>query len=302
MGILGRLDLITAAFADAAVDASRWDAAMDTVSEAVGAVGAALFPMEGRLPKLPHSRSLDGTFDKYVRDGWIDRDLRYRGRATMEKRGVTSEFDFTTTDEIKRHPYYQEFLAPHGLRWYAAVKMASGDDLWCVSIQRSIAQGPFSAAALRKLAILSNHLSASAALASALGFARGEGVLSAYEASQSAAVLIDRHGRVLRCNLAAERLFGQDIYIRHGRLVSASHHATAALDRTLHGLMWRSSSMAMAPPVPLPRRSGRPILAHPLWLEGGLPMHSLPARPSSCSWTWRGADARPKMPCGPSST
>lgn len=268
MGVLGRLDLITAAFAEAAVDASRWDAAMETVREATGSAGAILFPVEGRLPALPHSRSLEPSMDAYIRDGWIKRDERDRIRPVLDQRGVGTDLDFITAEGMARHPYYQEFLAPHGLQWFAGVKVASGDDLWCLSVQRSIGQGPFSPAALRELGVLSTHLSASAALARALGFAKAEGALSAFEASGTAAVLLDRHGKALCSNAAAERLFGPDIDIRHGRLVSASHAATATLDRTLHALLWRSPSMAMAPPVPLPRRSGRPILAYPLWLRG----------------------------------
>lgn len=268
MGILGRLDLITAAFADAAVDVSRWGAAMETVCDATGSFGAILFPVEGKVPGLPHSRALEPSMESYVRDGWIKRDERDRIRPALDTRGIGTDLDFMTVEGMDRHPYYQEFLAPHGLRWFAGVKVASGDDLWCLSIQRSIGQGPFSPAALHKLAALSIHLSASAALARALGFAKAEGALTAFEASGTAAVLLDRHGKAMCSNEAAERLFGPDIDIRHGRLVSASRDATAALDRTLHDLLWRSSPLATAPPVSLPRRSGKPILAYPLWLRG----------------------------------
>jgi DNA-binding CsgD family transcriptional regulator len=268
MGALGRLDLMAAAFSEAAVDPSRWHAAMEVVTQATGAVGAVLFPMAGRLPDLPRSRSLEASFDMYIREGWIHHDERYRIRPVLEQRGVATELDFTTLDEMNRHPYYQEFLAPHGLRWFAGVKVASGINLWCLSIQRSIAQGPFSAAEQRSLALLSTQLSASAALAFALGFARADAALSAFEVSRSAVVLLDRHSRVIRCNEAASRLLGPDLDIRNGRLVSGSHDATATLDRALHDLLWRPASTALAAPVRLPRSGRRPTLAYPLRLSG----------------------------------
>ncbi|QRM35116.1 helix-turn-helix transcriptional regulator [Microvirga sp. VF16] len=239
---------------------------MEDVVSATGAAGAILFPVEGKLPQLPHSHSMEPSLDVYVRDGWIKRDERDRIRPALERIGVGTDFDFTTDDEIKRHPYYQEFLAPHGLRWFAGVKIASGDDLWCLSIQRSIAQGPFSPTALRKLAVLSSHLSASAALARALGFARADAALSAFMVSDRAVVLLDRHSCVIRSNEAAIRLFGPDIQVRGRRLVSANHEATAALDRALHALLWQPDSTALLPPVLMPRTQGRPFLAYPLRL------------------------------------
>ena len=84
------------------------------------------------------SRSLGPSFETYLAGGWIEHDERYRTWPIMARKGVATEFDFTTPDQIRTHPYYQEFLAPHGLRWFAGVKVASGDDQWCLSLQRSI--------------------------------------------------------------------------------------------------------------------------------------------------------------------
>lgn len=116
---------------------------MEAVSDLTGGCGPAMFPVRGPLPNLPHSASMEPSFETYVRDGWIERDERYRLWPALQRRGVATEFDIVTQDEIARHPYYQEFLAPYGLRWCALVLVASGEDQWSLSIQRSIAQGPF---------------------------------------------------------------------------------------------------------------------------------------------------------------
>jgi hypothetical protein len=42
---------------------------------------------------------------------------------------IADDFDFTTPDEIKRHPLYQEFLRPTGLQYFAGIKVAAGEDL-----------------------------------------------------------------------------------------------------------------------------------------------------------------------------
>jgi DNA-binding CsgD family transcriptional regulator len=179
---------------------------------------------------------------------------------------VATDFDFLTTHEIDRHPYYQELLAPHSLRWFAGVYLACGDDQWCLAIQRSVAQGPFSSQETRRLAALSKKLGSAAALARALGFARAEAALEAFQISSSAVVMLDRFGQVLRANAAAERLLRGDPRIERRRIVSADRDATAALDRALHAVLWNRSASALMAPVPLPRPEKRPVLAYPIRL------------------------------------
>jgi PAS domain-containing protein len=273
MGTAFNLDKIAAAFAEAAIDSSRWDAAMDVTANVTGGFGAALFPIKGRLSRTPYSRSMGASFEVYVRDGWINHDERYRGARTMVRRGVMTDLDFATSAEIARHPYYQEFLAPFGLRWFAGVKVAAGDDLWCLSIQRSIEQGPFSPTELEQLAGLSNRLGSGAALAQALGFARAEAALDAFSVSGSPVVLLDRCGEVLQMNKAAERLLGRDLQVSCRRIVSMDRNATAALNGTLKALLWARSSSALMPPVLLPRTKSHPLLAYPLRLSGVRPTH-----------------------------
>jgi DNA-binding CsgD family transcriptional regulator/PAS domain-containing protein len=227
-----------------------------------GSFGALLVPVDGRSPSVPFSESLRPSFETYIGEGWIHRDIRYRAVPAMLRRGAASEFDYITAEEIGRHPYYQEWLAGHGLRWFALVKVSFGEDLWALSIQRSIAQGPFSPDEVNRLARLSPSLAAAGALARALGFARAEAALAAFEVSGLAVALIDRLGAVIRLNAAAERLLGPHLKIVRGRIASSDHDATAALDRALHALLWASGRRALAPPVLLPRPEKRPLLAY----------------------------------------
>jgi DNA-binding CsgD family transcriptional regulator len=257
------VDSICAAFSRAAVDPSTWPEAMDRVAHATDSFGAALFPVRGQLPNVPFSRSLGPSFDTYVQNGWMERDERYRAVPAILRQGVATEFDFTNAHEIASHPYYQDFLARFDLRWFAGVKVAVEDDLWVCSIQRTIERGPFSPRELKQLAGLSTRLSSAASLARALGFARAEAALNAFEISGKAVVLFDRCGEVVRMNGAAERLLGPDLHVLQHRLVCADRDATAALDRALHSAVWSADKTSLLPPVVLPRREGRPIIAYP---------------------------------------
>jgi DNA-binding CsgD family transcriptional regulator len=262
-GAFWDLSPVADALASAAIDPTRWNATMDAAAKATGSFGAILLPVRGRSPNVPTSESMRPTMEDYFRVGWAQRDERYRSLPTFMQRGVASEFDFTTPDEMRRNAFYQELLAPHGLRWFAVVKVGDGDDVWGLSIQRSIEQGPFQQSEIARLAMLSRQLDGAAEFARAFGFARIEAALDAFEASGSPVVVVDRLGETVRVNRSAERLLGPELQIVRRRVVSSSHDATAALDRALHALIWVGKSGAFHPPVVLPRREGRPILAYP---------------------------------------
>lgn len=259
--------LIEAAFAEAALDPGAWVKALEVVSAVTASKGAILVPVHGgALPNIPFTESMTGSTESYFRDGWHLRDERIQGAEVLVRCGVVDDLDIMNFDRIRRHPYYQEFLAPHDLRWFAGVKVACGNDLWCLSIQRTIGQGPFSSTDKRRLAQLSDRLSASVALTRALGETAAAGALQAFEVSGQAVILINRYGEVFRANKSAEQMLTGDVRIEKKRLVANDLSATAALNRALHDLMWQRIGGGLAPPVPLPRRGKRPILAYPVKL------------------------------------
>jgi hypothetical protein len=201
-------EVIAAAFASAAVEPSLWVQAMDVIASETESEGALLMPLRGAISNVPVSGSIRKATEKYFREGCNTRDERFRAIETMVRRGVADDFDFMTSEEMKRHPYYQDFLRPVGLQYFAGIKMTAGDDLWCVSLQRSPQQGPFSTDEKERLAALSPRLSSAATLARALGFAAINGAIEAFEVAGSAIVLLNRCAEVLRLNKAAEALLG----------------------------------------------------------------------------------------------
>jgi DNA-binding CsgD family transcriptional regulator len=261
-------DLIERAFAEAALDSSLWVKALDIVTSITGSKGAGLFPAAGDgLPNVPYSEPISAPMEDYFKNGWHLRDERQRGIGIMVRRGVYDDSDVSNDDQIKRHPYYQEFLASHGLRWFAGIRIATDEDLWCLAIQRTSDQGPFSKAEKRQFAVLSDRLSASAALARALGSATAAGALQAFEVSGKAVALINRRGEAYRLNSSAEQLLRGDVRVENRKLVTSDSGATAALNRALHELMWQRIGGGFSQPISLPRRGKRSILAYPIKLS-----------------------------------
>jgi DNA-binding CsgD family transcriptional regulator len=254
-------------FADAGLDPTRWVKALDCMASATGSHGAVLMPITGGvLPNVPYTETVSEAMETYFRDGWHLRDGRMGTVPVITKHGVADDFDAHSADAIAKHPFYQEFLAPHRLRWYAGVKVACGDDLWAVAIQRTIDQGPFSAEEKDQLARLSSRLSTGAAIARALGASAAVGALEAFEMSGTAVVLVNRHGNVFKANRSAELLLVDEVQIVKGKLVAKDARATTALNRAIQSLLWRSAG-GLSAPIVLPRASRRPLLAYPARLS-----------------------------------
>jgi DNA-binding CsgD family transcriptional regulator len=260
---MGDLKETVDAFAAASLDPSLWENAMTNAALATGSVGALLLPVQGRIPGVPVSASVAELVSTYFQEGWWSQDPRERGVRTMVRRGVMSDFDFVAPGEVEHSSFYQDFLGRFGLRWMAGIKIAAGKDLWCLAIQRSIEQGPFSGDDLVRLTECSAALSCSAEVARALGNTRGNAALEAFQISSVAAVLLDRYAKITLINTSAEKLLGRDLKIIRRRIISARSSATAELESALHALLWRPDELAPKIPVILPRADGRPILAYP---------------------------------------
>ena len=271
MGMEFDVALIERAFVDAALDPTRWNETMNAVTVATGCVGAVLFDTGNHLPGLPHSESMRPSLEAYVEGGWIERDVRYGVISKLIERGVATDFDIFTPDSISRHPYYQEFLAPHGLQWFAGVKVAAGDSLWCLSLQRSPGMGPFTPLQLNTLINLSGRLGTACAITRTLGLGRIDAALEAFDMSRTAAIIFDGNGNVLRLNGAAERIINEPvsdsqflcrpITVRGNRLCSFDTSASSAFERALAQVILRRET-TFADPIRLPRHGRVPVLAY----------------------------------------
>lgn len=260
------LAAIEASLIKAAIDPTRWNEALERVAKATRSFGALLFDVDGHLPILPRTGSLARSFDAYVSGGWIERDERFRLVPFLRARGVATDEDLWTSNDVARHPYFQEFLAPCGLRWCALVRIAAGSVFWSLSLQRSVEQGPFSEDELQQLAALSHRTGSIAALATMLGLARAEAALDAFTASGMAAIMIGKDGTVLGMNGAAESLRTRGLVINRRHVASVDKGATEALNRALQALLRDQPSARSASPIALPRIQGRPLIAYPVRL------------------------------------
>jgi len=119
---------------------------------------------------------------------------------------------------MRRFAFYNEFLARQGFKWFAAVSFWVDSELWLLSIQRTMREGPFEAIDKCTLSQLSRPLADVASLSTAVGRIALSSVTNALNLVCQPAIAIDRFGFVLDANAGAEALFDAHIRVKSKRL------------------------------------------------------------------------------------
>ncbi|MGT2487024.1 helix-turn-helix transcriptional regulator [Methylobacterium oryzae CBMB20] len=161
---------------EAVVDPARWQDLAERAVRASGSEGALLLRSDRTGLESLCTASLADASRRYFDEGWHRDDHRMRGIPLMRTRGIAVDQDFTTPDEIARLPFYQDLLASRGLRWFAGIGFAVKGRLWCLSLQRTVEQGPYEPHEQRRLATLSPLLQRAALLTSMVERARLAGL------------------------------------------------------------------------------------------------------------------------------
>jgi hypothetical protein len=154
-----------AAIYGAAADPLAWPAALDAIAACFDDVGSILvYGREDGRFGIVASRSLDAMAETYA-SSWSHRDiraLRARERGYFLTRDVITDRDVLSEDEIETDPQYAEFLAPRGLKWFAAASVSPAPDVEvALSVQRRADKAAYSEVELATLAQLARHVEAS---------------------------------------------------------------------------------------------------------------------------------------------
>lgn len=254
---------------DAAVDPTRWNDAMEAISQYSGATGVILLQIRGRGPGTPHTRSMEEGVDAYFRDGWHLRDERVRGIPFMRTKGISVDQDFASREELASSDYYQ-FLRSFGFNWSAAVGVSSVDDEWALVIERGDKHGPVTPREQADFVRFGAHLNRAALVARNLGYANAVGMLDAYHSLGCASILLDRFGRTIRHNTLVEPLLGDGLELSHGMLRCAHPGDSMALENMIARLGYSPglNESDVLPPVVVRRPLKRPLVVHGIRLKG----------------------------------
>jgi DNA-binding CsgD family transcriptional regulator len=280
----GGLDKVCARLGDAVIDPGIWPEILGQISAAVGATGAVLLQSDvgtSDIPQSPHSAGVSELLSAYFGNGWHTHDLRADRTFPRLLKGqkVIIDQDIVTPEEMKRLAYFNEFLAPVGLQWFAGVGVRVGHALWGISIQRTRQEGPFEAPDKPALAYLSQRLTEVATLSTAVGRIALSSATNALNAVRQPAIAIDRLGFVLDANAGAEALFDQDIRIMNRRLVVHDAGAKSNLEKLANRLRITPDTATLpCEPIVIPRRDKSPVILRALPVHGAARTPFLGAR------------------------
>lgn len=266
-------------FLNAATDPALWRTALDVLTQQSGSRGAALLTVEGRGPFVLPTEAMGEVAERYVRESWHQRDFRYAGIPRMKRTGIFVDQDIVDADAMGRIAYYADYLRPMGFGWFAGLKVDTGDDLWCLTLQRGMAGGPYQRDEQRNLVRLGQIVSRAATLARQIEFTRLEGAVDMAGTFADACLFIDRHGRAVKLNAKAEAMLGTRFQLRDGR-IWFRHCSSAALQRHIEATIWPELGPDDAAhlPVPVPQPSGRPLIFQAIRLRGHTVDAFAPAR------------------------
>jgi len=252
---------VSARLGDAAIDPALWPEIMQQICTATNCLGAALLQGVARTPDIPRTAGVDEAFRSYFTDEWHTRDPRDRGvPLLLAGQKVVTDQDIFAPEEMRRSAFF-DFLAAHGLGWFAAVGFRSGSDLWALSIQRRLTDPPFEASEKCTLGQLSQRLTETATLSKAVGRVVLSGMTNALALVSQPALALDRLGFVLDINSAAEQLFDDDVRVFNRRLLVRDQTARGALDTFINRLRVTPDTATLpAAPIVVQRRVKRPLL------------------------------------------
>ncbi|SFL93534.1 DNA-binding transcriptional regulator, CsgD family [Methylobacterium pseudosasicola] len=248
---------------EAVVDPARWPDLMERVSRASGSEGALLLRTDRTGLDAITTASLAESSKRYFEENWYREDHRFRGLPMIRARGIAVDQDFTTPEEIERLPFYQDLLAPSGLRWFAGIGFEVKGRLWCLALQRTVAQGLYEPHEQARLATLSPLLRRAALLTAMVETARLAGLTEAFDAIERPAMILDSEGKALRWNAAFGALLGRDLKLAAGRLTAEEGDAARQLEA-----LSRPSGRPPISAIVVARRDASPIALHVVPLVG----------------------------------
>jgi DNA-binding CsgD family transcriptional regulator len=244
---------------EAALDPSAWAHACDALAHLFEASGTLILPQSAESGShiMPHSENLAEAVDRFIGEGWYLNDFRARGYPKARATGTVTDGDLISEDDMRRHPYYQELLAPCDLKWFIGTTISTLGTTWGVAIHANARRGAFEAADAKLLLATRSLIETAANRSAALGFQRIQLVEDLLAAGDKGTAILSRTGKILVANRLAEDLMVAGGLSRGAYLQSQDQYAEAKL-----GILRGRLTVAGAPtgPISLPGRDGRSLL------------------------------------------
>jgi DNA-binding CsgD family transcriptional regulator len=257
-------------FFEAAAVPKLWPEALHALAMACGAPAATALPIIGLQPTAAlASRNVAGIIEEGLRGGWFAPERNTRMARCMAlvqrgRRGIITQQDAFSPEDLARDAFQHEYIQPNGFSSFAGAILAQAPGLALpVSLERAVGQDPFQRDEVGLMNQLFSHLRAAGDLAVRIGMASTQQMADAFSTAGHPIALLGRDGSIIHMNARFERLVGDGVCVRAGRLGSwqsdADRALAAAIGKAVH---FEGTKRGPLTSVVLPRRNGlRPLVA-----------------------------------------
>lgn len=209
---------------EAALNPNLWPQTLQSIADCFGDVGAILiYGRDDGGFGVIGSPSLARTVEEHAQ-GWSHRDTRanrFRERGYFLQSRVLSDSDILTEAEMAEDPFYTDFLARHGLKYFVAASLVPDRHVEvALSIQRRLGASPYTEDEKQLVDALSRHVER--ALRIGVQLLDGElvknGLGEALSRLSVGVFALDSLNRIIFDNQSGRDLLGDGIEERGNRL------------------------------------------------------------------------------------
>lgn len=265
-------DATLLAFQEAAFVPEHWSSALTCLSQATASSFALLQVVDQASHRGVASDGL-GTeiIHDYFAEGWHAHNVRMERGMTLTKRGargLITERQMLTEEELATHPFQQEFARRFGLECEAGILLArEGGTSFILTMQRGARVGSYTPDELRIMNELVARLKGAATLAIRTKLSSAIEGVDMLVRRCGAVALLAQSGFALFASPTFEGLIGDAITLIGGRVAAVDQRADAALQAAIaETAAWSAACPTATRPVVLRRPAGPPVLArlHPV--------------------------------------
>lgn len=186
---------------EAAALPELWPAVFEELSRANEFVGAGMFTMNTRYQRGVSSDSIAPLMQRFLTEGWQDRNPRAPRVAKLNYPGFVRDHDILTEEEIATDPMYVELLRPYGVGLGAGsvVNVPNGDTV-VLSFERDHRLGATPDKTIAELDRLRPHLARAALFSGRLDIERSQAQVAALSAVGLPAAVVTSAGVALAAN------------------------------------------------------------------------------------------------------
>lgn len=229
-----RLEHLTDAFFDAAVEPSRWPAVLNELAHQLGAVGADLHLLRHEQPLAAYMGAQPPDVLAEYLERFLHREPRSLALHGLAAGRVVTDLDITDAETLRTHEYYADFLPRNGMGGCIAAVPCNDGTLRAylgVHFARGITQP--AGEARRMVETLQPRLARAVKAQLRIASAElGQGLhAQLLDRLATGVIVLDESGQILFANAAARALCGPRSALRcvGGRLVSGDDRQAARL-------------------------------------------------------------------------